>query len=87
MRLAILYNLREKSGAKIKNWQSYSNPRDQIRQMDLAIFIFLLGSIEVLNAKPGLLPSVTFRDSGRTVFSTKFSTVFLETRKLIIHKK
>ena len=28
LRLAILYNLREKSGAKIKNWQSYSNPRD-----------------------------------------------------------
>jgi hypothetical protein len=30
LRLAILYNLREKSGAKNKNWQSYSNPRDQM---------------------------------------------------------
>jgi hypothetical protein len=29
LRLAILYNLREKSGAKLKNRQSYSNPRDQ----------------------------------------------------------
>ena len=28
MRLAILYNLREKSRAKIKNWQTYSNTRD-----------------------------------------------------------
>ena len=33
------------------------------------------------------LPSVTFLDSNRTVFSTKFSTVFLATRKSIIHKK
>jgi hypothetical protein len=30
LRLAILYNLREKSSPKIKNWQSYSNPRDLI---------------------------------------------------------
>jgi hypothetical protein len=29
-RLAILYNLREKSGPKIKNWQSYSNQRHLI---------------------------------------------------------
>ena len=28
-RLAIRYNLREKSGAKSKNCQSYSNPRDK----------------------------------------------------------
>jgi hypothetical protein len=35
LRLAILYNLREKSCAKIKNWQSYSNPRDQIPLPDV----------------------------------------------------
>jgi hypothetical protein len=29
-RIAILYNLREKSIAKIKNEQSYSNERDQM---------------------------------------------------------
>ena len=35
MRLAIFYNLREKSCAEIKSWRSYSNPRDQITPLSV----------------------------------------------------
>ena len=50
MRLAIPYNLREKSGAKIKNRQSYSNPRDQFFKATLFVSssIYLQGRILTL---------------------------------------